>query len=111
MRRTLITTAVTVALFGLGAAPAMARPGLSPAQVDAANRANTMRVLAIKHQRDADVVRSAPPQTARVVRVPVAANGFDWADGAIGAGVTAALLLGAAGVASARRHSTMTASS
>ena len=110
MRFTL-TTAVTVALLGLGATPAVAHPGLAPAQVDAANHANTMRLLAVKHQRDADAVGSMPPQAARVVRVPVAANGFDWVDGAIGAGVTAALLLGAAGAGSARRRSAMTLSS
>ncbi len=109
MRSTFITTtAVTVALLGVGTAPAMAHPRLSEAQIDAANHANTMRLLAIKHQRDE---QTAPPQTASVVRVPVASDGFDWVDGAIGAGLTATVLLAAAGMGSARRHTTMTVSS
>jgi hypothetical protein len=111
MRSTFITsTAVTVALFGIGAAPAMAHPRLSEAQVDAANHAATMLLLAAKHERDAESVVPAPPQIARVVRVPVARDGFDWVDGSIGAGLTGALLLGAAGLGSARRHAAMVAS-
>jgi hypothetical protein len=108
MRSTVITTAATIALFSLSAGPAAARTDFTPEQVDAANHATAMRELVIQHQREADTV-SAPPQTARIVRVPVADTDFDWADGAIGAGLTAALLLGVAGVGTARRHASIAA--
>jgi len=45
----------------------------------------------------------------RVARAPLADGGFDWADAGIGAGLSAALLLGAAGVAAIRRPPMTTA--
>jgi hypothetical protein len=50
------------------------------------------------------------PATVPVVRVTrVSGGAFDWLDAGIGAGLTAALLLGAAGVASLRRRPTLPA--
>jgi hypothetical protein len=43
------------------------------------------------------------PAAVAASRPPAANDGFNWADGAIGAGATAVLLLSAAGLASARR--------
>ena len=82
MRSTLTTSIVTLALLGGSAGPAAAHP--LPGD-------------------------PAPIPIVRVTRAPVADNGFDWADGAIGAAVTAALLLGAAGMASVRRTPTLSA--
>jgi hypothetical protein len=101
LRSTLTTAALSVALLGVGAGSAAARPNVPlERQVEAANHEATMLALALKHERDA----ASPPQSARIVRVPVASNDFDWVDGAIGAGVTAAALLGVAGVDAARRQ-------
>jgi hypothetical protein len=50
-----------------------------------------------------------PDPIVRVTRAPLADGGFDWADAGIGAGLTAALLLGAARVAAIRRPPTTTA--
>jgi hypothetical protein len=79
MRSTLTTSIVAVALLAGSTGPAAARP--FPAD-------------------------PAPVPIVRVTQAPVADDGFKWADGALGAGVTAALLLGAAGLASVRRAPT-----
>jgi hypothetical protein len=86
----------------------MARP-----RIDAANHAATMRSLALLEQQlDAEAARiaspakTAPTTTARIV---ASDTGFDWVDGAIGAGLTAAVLLAAGGVESARRRPSTTA--
>jgi hypothetical protein len=50
------------------------------------------------------VVVKAEPQTR-----PALTSGFDWVDAGIGAGLTASLLLGAAGLASVRRRPTLPA--
>jgi hypothetical protein len=76
-------------------APASRQDLRSPDARDAAEgRLNSPRIV---------VVRAAP-QTP-----PALTSGFDWVDAGIGAGLTAALLLGAAGVASARRRPTLPA--
>jgi hypothetical protein len=114
MRSTRTTAILTVALFALGAGPAAAHPEALSNRIDAENHATAMRSLALFHQQieaDLSPVTSPakPTQTVRVVRATVADDGFDWTDGAIGAGLTAALLLAGAGVASARRHPSATA--
>jgi hypothetical protein len=110
--RSRTTAILTVALISLGAGPAAAQPQASPKRIEAENHAAAMRSVArFRQQIDAGTARvaspapSAPPRTVTVVRAPVAGDGFDWTDGAIGAGLTAALLLTGAGVASARRTS------
>ncbi len=115
MRSTLITAVLALALLALSAGPAAARPDVSSNRIDAANHATAMRSLAsFKQQIAADLERVTSPaptaaaRTVRIVRVPVTDNGFNWLDGAIGAGLTAALLLTGAGLASARRHPSAT---
>ena len=104
---------LVVALLAAGAAPAVARPE-PPIRVEAAGHAATMRSLARQRAHDGRLVSAssapapAPTPAVRVRRLP---GGFDWADAGIGAGLTGALLLSAAGVASVRRHPTMTAQS
>jgi hypothetical protein len=108
--RSPLTPILVVALLAAGAAPAAARPE-PPNRVDAANHAATMRSLARQRPRDGQLVSASPagaPAPAPTVRVMHLRGGFDWVDAGIGAGLTGALLLGAAGVASVRRHPTMT---
>lgn len=82
MRSTLTTSVVALALLAGSAGPAAARP--LPGD-------------------------PAPIPIVRVTSAPITDDGFNWADGATGAAVTAALLLGAAGMASVRRTPTMRA--
>ena len=57
-----------------------------------------------------DVARPGSAPVAAVAKSDGAAgDGFDWVDAGLGAGLTGALLVGAAGVASARRHPAMMA--
>jgi hypothetical protein len=105
--RSIRTTAVTAALLAVGASPALAHD--SAKRIEAVNHATAMRSIARFHQQIAADLAPAtssvrPTQTVRIVRAPAADDGFDWADGAIGAGLAAALLLAGTGVASVRRH-------
>jgi hypothetical protein len=113
--RSRTTAILAVALFSLGAGPAAAHPEALANRVDADNHAAAMRSLARFHEqieadaaRVASVAPAAPARTVSIVRAPVSGDGFDWTDGAIGAGVTAALLLAGAGAASARRRPSST---
>jgi hypothetical protein len=83
-------------------------------QVVAAEHALAMRSQGHgQHQHGSDLsivpssAQTAPVASARVSHT--ADGGFDWVDAGIGAGVSAALLLGAAGVASVRRRPTLPA--
>jgi hypothetical protein len=133
MRATL-TTVSAVALLAAGAGSAAARPADTPmtgttsttqpvvtaaaprgphtsaSRLDAANHALAIRRL---NRLDGVASTKAPPAqqaAAPIVHVTrLAGGGFDWADAGIGAGLTAVLLLGAAGVASVRRTPTITA--
>jgi hypothetical protein len=112
MRFTLTTSAVVAAL-ALSPGAALANTDDPPNRVDADNHATTMHSLAVLHEqlearaeRIASPVKTAPTTTARIVATD---SGFDWVDGAIGAGLAATvLLLAAGGVESARRHPTTT---
>jgi hypothetical protein len=133
MRATL-TTVSAVALLAAGAGSAAARPAemplagttspprqvdtaraprgphLSASQIDAANHALAIRSLHRLDRGAATVAPPAQPAAVPIVRVTrVVGGGFDWGDAGIGAGLTAVLLLGAAGVASVRRTPTITA--
>src|SRR5690348_14786900 len=123
MRTTLATvSAVALLAAGGGAGPAAARPAdarlagtAPPSRQDATARAprgprlSAGRIEAgLAQRRHADdlpaLAPSRPPAPAPIVRVTrTAGGGFDWGDAGIGAGLTAALLLGAAGVAAVRR--------
>jgi hypothetical protein len=111
--RSTLTAAVAVLALAFSTGTAFAGTNVPPDQVDAANHALTMRSLArLRQQVDVQVARIAsPPRTApaTTARLVPTDRGFSWADGAVGAGVTAALLLAAAGVQSARRRPITTA--
>jgi len=86
----------------------------TPGQIAAADHALAMRTQGVEqHRHGSDlstVTSSSRPAPAAIVRVSRTADGgFDWVDAGIGAGLTAALLLGAAGVASVRRRATLAA--
>lgn len=106
---TLLTLALT--------APAGARPADMPLhRSDAAPHAQAIRTQRLNYRHlggDRPTVASpaqpTPAPIARVTRAPLTDAGFDWADAGIGAGLTAALLLGAARVAAIRRPPTTTA--
>ena len=108
MRFTVITnTVVAGTLLTLSPGSAIAGTDDVPNRVDAINHANTMRSLARLHEqlaeqteRNAAPVKVAPPSTVRIVRDE---TGFSWVDGAVGGGLTAAVLLAAAGAQTARR--------
>jgi hypothetical protein len=107
MRFTRTTTVLTAALLAAGASPALAQE--SAKRIEAENHQAAMRSIGrFQQQIAADLAPQTSPakatQTVRVVRSTVADDGFDWADGAIGAGLAAALLLAGTGLASARRH-------
>jgi hypothetical protein len=111
MRFTL-TTATVVAALALSPGTALANTD-PPGLIDALDHARTMRSLALLRQhldeqaaKNARPVRTLAPATVRLVR---ADDGFDWVDGALGAGVTAALVAAAAGAATARHRSSTTA--
>jgi hypothetical protein len=110
MRFTLRTALVVAALLALSAGTAFADPA---DRVDAANHARAMHSLAVLHQQlDAQAERIAAPHRsapATTARVAATDQGFNWVDGAIGAGLTAALVLAAAAVTSARHRSSTTA--
>jgi hypothetical protein len=105
MRSTLTTSIVAAALLLGSAGPAAARPGSPSDRIDAA----TMRSM-VRHQRQLDRELTHPaspgkPAPVQIVRVArVTGGGFVWADAGIGAGLAAALLLSAAGVATLRRQ-------
>ena len=105
MRTTIITIAVA-GLLATGAGTAAARPGEPIARADAAAHAKAVRAVAAYDAslgRATASSRPAPATVVRVTRTPLVDGGFDWADAGIGAGVVAALLLGAAGVALVQR--------
>ncbi len=108
MRFTVSTALVVAALLALSAGTANAD---TPDRIDAANRATTMHSLAVLHQQlDAQAARIASPHhSAPATTARIADQGFNWVDGTIGAGLTAALLLTAAGVTSARHRPSTTA--
>jgi hypothetical protein len=119
MRATLSTVAVVALLAaGAGAGGASARTDTATGRADAARRAAAMRAQglhdarrpaaqSLHDERLAAVASSREPSPAPSVRVTrVADGGFDWADAGIGAGLTAALLLSAAGVSTLRRQHT-----
>jgi hypothetical protein len=102
-------------LRALGESPSIpaARPeDASTNRADALHHEATMRSLAARRRRESEGVGrtvASPGTIVPAARTQVAGDGFSWADGAIGAGLAAALLLGAAGVASVRRPGTMRA--
>jgi hypothetical protein len=111
MRSTLTISILAAALLLGSAGPAAARPGSPSDRIDAATmrgiHAAGLRYQAeatyhSDHINDAPASKPAPVQIVRVTRV--ADGGFDWADAGIGAGLTAALLLSAAAVATVRRQ-------
>jgi hypothetical protein len=116
MRATL-TTVSAVALLAAGAGSAAARPADKPLHLsDAARHAQAIRTQPVNYRHlggDRPTVASpaqpAPAPIVRVTRAPLADGGFDWADAGIGAGLAAALLLGAAGVSGIRRPPSTTA--
>ena len=114
MRATL-TTLTAAALLAAGAGSAAARPADLPvAHSDAARHAQAVRTQPVNHLGGdrptvASPAQPAPAPIVRVARAPLADGGFDWADAGIGAGLSAALLLGAAGVAVIRRPPMTTA--
>ena len=99
MRSTLITTAVTVTLLGVGAAPAMARADLC-AECRSTPPTTRQRCACSpsKHQRDADVgyTRRRRPRASSACRWRATASTGSMAPSA--PVLTAALLLGAAGI-------------
>jgi hypothetical protein len=104
-----LTTSVVVAsLVAVSPAAAFASTDGPPNRIDAANHAATMHSLAVLHEQlEARAERiAAPPKTAAptTARIVATDSGFSWVDGAIGAGLTAAALLAAGGLQSARRH-------
>ncbi|MDA0164059.1 hypothetical protein OM076_27550 [Solirubrobacter ginsenosidimutans] len=109
-----LTTSVLVAsLVAVSPAAALASTDGPPNRIDAASHARTMHSLAVLHEQlDARAeaiaapAKTAPATTTRIVTV---SEGFSWVDGAIGAGVTAAVLLAAAGAQAARRLPSTTA--
>lgn len=120
MKRTALTTVSVAALLAAGAGPAAAGADVSTARTEAAIHAQAMRAQGQHYQgqnsqglqyngRDLTTVAPTSPATVRVVRAPAEPSGFAWVDAGIGAGLAAALLLGAAGVATVRRHPAMTA--
>jgi hypothetical protein len=133
MRATL-TTVSAVALLAAGAGSAAARPADTPlaattsppqrvvsarapggphvsaGRIDAANHALAIQRLNRLSGVGSTGASPAQPAAVPIVRVTrVASGGFDWTDAGIGAGLTAVLLLGAAGVASVRRNPTIVA--
>lgn len=128
MRATL-TTVSAVALLAAGAGSAAARPADTPltgtmsttqqvvtaaaprgphtsaSRLDAANHALAIRRLS---RLDGVASTEAPPAqqaAAPIVHVTrLAGGGFDWADAGIGASLSAALLLAAAGASAMRRQ-------
>jgi hypothetical protein len=107
--RTTLTTISVVGLLAAGAGTANARPDIPPGRADAAHQAAAMRAQGLHQEQLAAVAASRPPSPASapasVVHVTrLADGGFDWADAGIGAGFAAALLVGAAGVSTVRRH-------
>jgi hypothetical protein len=125
--RTILTTVSAVALLAAGAGSAAARPADAllagatppPRQVDTARAARGPHAAAgridaaLAQRRHGDdlpaFAPSSPPAPVPIVRVTrITGGGFDWGDAGIGAGLTAALLLGTAGVASVRRSPTIT---
>ena len=109
-----LTTSVVVAsLVAFSPATALANTDGPPNRIDALNHAATMHSLAVLHEQlQARAERiAAPPKTvaATTTRLVATDSGFDWADGAIGAGLAAAVLLTAGGLQSVRRHPSTTA--
>jgi hypothetical protein len=112
-----LTTVSAVALLAAGAGSAAARPAdMLLHRSDAARHVQAIGTQPVNYRHlggDRPTVASptqrAPAPIVRVTRAPLADGGFDWADAAIGAGLTAALLLGAAGVAAIRRPPSATA--
>jgi hypothetical protein len=133
MRATL-TTVSAVALLAAGAGSAAARPAdtplagttspppqvvaahaprgphMSAGRIDAAEHALAIRRLNRLNGVPSTGASPVQPAAVPIVRVTrVVGGGFDWGDAGIGAGLTAVLLLGAAGVASVRRTPTIMA--
>ena len=133
MRSMLTSSIVAVGLLAGGAGPALAGQAEPSRVSDALRHAAAMRSVAAHElagqgepSRVSDALRHAAAmrsvaahelaadgparvQIVRVTKTPAADDGYNWADGAIGAGLTAVLLLGAAGVAAGRRHPKVTA--
>jgi hypothetical protein len=84
-------------------------PHVSASRIDAANHALVVSRLSRLDGVASTGAPMAQAGTAPIVRVTRVTGGFDWGDAGIGAGLTAALLLSAAGVASLRRTPTITA--
>ena len=110
-----LTTSVVVAsLAAVSPATALASTDDGPPnRIDALNHAATMRSLALLHEqlseqaeRISAPAKTAPATTARLVATD---DGFRWVDGAVGAGLTAAVLIAVAGADCARRRPSMTA--
>jgi hypothetical protein len=105
-----LTTSVIVAsLAAFSPATALASTDDGPPnRIDALNHAATMRSLALLHQQLAEQTEriSAPAKTApaTTARLVAADDGFHWVDGAVGAGLTATVLIAVAGANSARRR-------
>jgi hypothetical protein len=112
--RTTVSTLSAVALLAAGAGSAAARPADMPLHRSAPSRQAAAPRTPPTYRYDlADnrppVALPAEPATPATVRVIRAAGGsFDWADAGIGAALTAALLLSAAGVSTLRRQHTPT---
>jgi len=114
MRSTLTTISV-VALLATVASSAAARPADTPlghSQVTSRQAARTSlpsvglqhRYLGSDARLVASPIASTPVPTVHVATTRIADGGVNWADVGIGAGLTAALLLAAAGVWTARRE-------
>jgi hypothetical protein len=112
-RTALTSSIVAVALLAGGAGTAVASSEAPTGRADALRHGATMLSLARHHRAPSTVIPAVEPTSVSFVRdagAQVADDGFSWADGAIGAGVTVALLLSAAGLASSvRRPPTMRA--
>jgi|tagenome__1003787_1003787.scaffolds.fasta_scaffold20961196_3 hypothetical protein len=109
--RTTLTTASVVVLLATGAGSAAARPidltdgaAARPTQ-PTASQALRDREHGIDQPAGPAVPASRQPAPAPIVHVTrLIDGGFDWADAGIGAGLTAALLLSAAGASALRRQ-------
>ncbi len=108
--RTAITTASLIALLATGAGSAAASPRIDPGVHAQGLRYKAEATYYVHHTSSPnaqDVAHGvypgmSPAQPAQTVEV--AGSGFHWGDAGIGAGLTAVLLLSAAGAAALRRQ-------
>ena len=105
--RAAFATVSVVAVLATGAGPAFAHTDTPSGRPGVAAHTTVMPSQSVRDEQNAAVAASREPLPQASVRVTrVAGGGFDWTDAAIGAGLTAALLLSGAGLSSLRRQHT-----